>query len=128
DAQFEFTGEFRRKCEIVSVIELLSSAPLEHVASLLTAIDAVYPLEKNDNDTIIVSGEQGPKYEIKHSPSDRFVLDLFLTTASPAHLEKLHQLNKEILPLTTEQEIYNSLGLQFIPPELREGLQEIDWS
>lgn len=128
DAQFEFTGEFRRKCEIISVIELLSSAPLEQVASSLTAIDAVYALEKNENDTIIVGGDQGPKYEIKHSPSDRFVFNLFMTTASPTHLEMLQKLNKEILPFATEQEIYNSLGLQFIPPELREGLQEIDWS
>lgn len=128
EARVDFTGEFRRKCEIISVIELLTSAPPEQLITVLKSNDTNYTVWQTSNDVIILSDQQGLKYEIKHSPIERFGINLFETTGSAAHLEKIKLLDKEILPLSTEVDIYHALGLEYIEPELREGLQEIKWA
>ncbi len=128
DAQVEYSGEFRRKCEIISLVELLSSVPLEQITIALEKTDTEYTIVESSEDTITLTGPQGLKYRIKYVPKERFAFTLFMTTASAEHLENLKNLDKEILPLKTEEEIYKGLGLDYIPPELREGLQEVYWS
>jgi DNA polymerase (family X) len=72
---------------------------------------------------------------------EHFGSTLLLATGSPAHIQSLVALaKKKHLTLTqdgltnrqkriaskTEEDIYKALGLAFIPPELREGLGEIE--
>src|SRR3546814_9100987 len=55
---------------------------------------------------------------------------LIFHTGSKGHLEQLEQVNKleNYRKAQSEQEIYQGLGLDYIEPELREGLEEVSWS
>src|SRR5947207_13198627 len=55
---------------------------------------------------------------------------LLLSTGSAAHLDKLRQVARERgvafpFPASAEEDVYAGLGLPFIPPEIRDGDEEI---
>jgi len=66
----------------------------------------------------------GITLRIKASTQDRWGLDLVLSTGSPEHVAQL-QARGTIHAASDEHEVYSRLGLPFIPPELREGHDEI---
>lgn len=103
--KFSFTGEYRRKCEVIERIELIAATeipPAELDFSHLTAIPVTVHITSKED----------------------YFRKLFITTGSAAHLEKIgfHDTGKSF---DSEEQIYQSLGLPFIPPELREGLEEM---
>jgi len=100
------TGEIRRKCEIVERIDLL-------VASSETIDLTAFENKTNIPLNIISCDEKD------------FYLKLFETTGNKEHIEKL-QITDYRLQINSEEEIYAANGLQFIVPELREGLNEIE--
>jgi DNA polymerase (family X) len=58
-------------------------------------------------------------------------LAMILATGADEHLQKLRAAGLDALstadrPLDEEQQVYAALGLQFIPPELREGRNEVE--
>ena len=110
-------GELRRGCEIVSDMTLVgtSVAATGHTRLAAVGVDLV--------------------------PPDKLGSALLFATGSQAHLTQLETLaRKKGLILTrdgigkpagdlrgrTEEEIYRRLGLSFIPPELREGDNEVE--
>jgi DNA polymerase (family X) len=58
------------------------------------------------------------------SNADDFESLLFETTATESHLNLIHY-TKNTIKASSEVEIYKSLGLDYILPELREGLSEL---
>jgi DNA polymerase (family 10) len=127
---FSFTGDLRRKCEILEVIELIVCTSDEN--KFLEFIDSHPLVEKGHsqvNDGLLESKIAGKlPLKIYLSDEERFSNDLFNSTASPLHLEKLEneygwKANKKF---AEESEIYSSIGLPYIDPELREGLFEFD--
>lgn len=97
------TGAIRRKNEVIEKVEVLC------------AINETISIEPNALNIPV---------EIIYCTNENFSKILFETTATAAHLEKINA--TEIPALATEAVIYQSLQLQYIEPELREGLQEID--
>lgn len=83
-----------------------------------------------DNGTWSGQTIAGIKVKIYFSPEEEFAHRLLCSTGSDAHLEQLQQVNslKDYRTAGSEQEIYKGLGLDYIVPELREGLQEVSWS
>ena len=86
---------------------------------------------------VIRSGEMSVYLTDAH----RFGISLLFATGSRKHLEALQQgaadmgmtltleglhRGRKIIAAATEAEIYEALGLQYIEPELREGLDEIE--
>ncbi len=80
------------------------------------------------------------EFTIFLTDAKRFGISLLLATGSEQHLRELEALAKtkglrltedgllkgnKVVASKTEEEIYKALGLQLIPPELREGLGEI---
>ena len=102
------TGALRRKCEIVEKIEVLIGVE-----------GAVEPDEQFKETAV-------PIHIISCSEKD-FAARLFETTGSGEHLKKLAVGNGQ-LAATSEKEIYSSLRMQYVEPELREGLNEIELS
>lgn len=98
------TGAMRRRCEIIEKIEIL------------VGTDKDVSFEK-------FRSEHLPVEIITCKPSE-FYLRLFETTGSESHCSALKDISKETA-YESEQAIYESLGLQYIEPELREGLSEI---
>jgi DNA polymerase (family 10) len=99
-------GQLRRKCEVIDSIEILMDA--EKTANTLE-LESQIPIPIN---YIICKPEE-------------FYYKLFENTATPEHLEKSGFENISETHFTDEEEIYSELNLQYIEPELREGLNEV---
>ncbi|SES76376.1 PHP domain-containing protein [Anaerobranca gottschalkii] len=102
----EIVGEVRRRKEIVSSIDLL------------LILDR--PLE----DKISFIGKFGIPVNIYLSSTEKIGYNKIIHTGSEKHLELLKELGLTARE-GTEEEVYSSLGLEYIPPYLREGRQEI---
>lgn len=122
DRKIEFTGEYRRRNEVLKTLQLLVEASPEEIARLHEHISL-------------------PAYvELLPATAANFAQQLFLHSSSTAHLHKLLTPEKELgteelaefeafIPeKASEEEIYQSFGLNYIAPELREGGQEIKWA
>lgn len=107
-----FTGAIRRRCEIIDKIEILvgSNAEID-----LSRFDHAPPLE----------------IKIIHCKPEDFYVKLLETTGCEDHYNSLSaHLTTAIADrkeaFSTEESIYEAMGLQYIEPELREGLREIE--
>ncbi len=114
-------GDFRRGCELVGDFAVVAQAPaLEGGQTVLPG---------------------GGTLAVHLSDAAHYGAAPLLATGSQAHLEALQSLalqkglhldpkgfrrGRKTVAARTEQEIYAALGLPFIPPELREGRDEID--
>ena len=113
-------GDLRRGCELIRDLSLVAEADVRSAAAV-----------------------PGSGSELKVHFSDRrhFGAALLDATGSPTHLAMLRAFAKskgyrldargiwksrKLVAAETEEEIYAELGLEFIPPELREGGSEIE--
>ncbi|WP_293904089.1 DNA polymerase/3'-5' exonuclease PolX [Sphingobacterium sp. UBA5670] len=117
-----FTGDFRRKCEILSTVDLLIS---EHIDSVEKFLSAYTLVEKTEN-SIELTDDLGFTFKVFSSNINDFYRDLILSTGSTAHLDLLFNILPDLPSLSSEEAIYRNLGLDYIEPELREGLNEIE--
>lgn len=122
-----FTGEFRRKCEIVSSIDIITTASEAAIVRFIEENKDFTLLERFDA-SLQFTDLFALKYQILFSSSATFAYDLLLSTGSDTHIEQLLAIGKDIPQADSEASIYSELGLSFIEPELREGLQELTWA
>jgi DNA polymerase (family 10) len=103
----EPVGDYRRRVEVIDEIPfLVETGDLPAVTKQLEHLSS------------------GPKLRLLASTPERWGLDLVLSTGSSAHVSQL-EAHGSLEPAPTESVVYSRLGLPFIPPELREGLDEI---
>lgn len=133
-------GSFRRKCEIVGNIDFIiaTTNPKKVYQQLLnlSIVDKVASESTNQYILILFSG----MIIFLHFVTDEdYAYHLLLLTGSSKHLEELKQLaakkrftlkdglyrNRKKILTPSESVIYESLGLCYIEPELREGEGEI---
>ncbi|ERJ59605.1 DNA polymerase/3'-5' exonuclease PolX [Sphingobacterium paucimobilis] len=120
----EFTGDFRRKCEVLSQVELIVDTDLSSLQKAIAGLNYELEVHQNNN-SISFKDEQTCPFIIYTSTTYTFAQDWLLRTGSEAHLDLLKEINP-ILPLAaTETDIYQAMGLDYIAPELREGLDEV---
>lgn len=125
DHKLSYTGSYRRKSETLLTIELICAAPVEELSSAVEALDHEWKVD-TQADRISFLDENGCPFVIYSTTPDLFELDLLLTTGSEEHIRLLQQIKSPIPVGNSEEEIYRSLGLAYIEPELREGLNEIE--
>jgi DNA polymerase (family 10) len=112
-------GEFRRGCELVGALSLVAEVP---------SLDAPQTIKPTNQLTLYLTDTK------------RYGAALLVATGAEAHLNGLRRLAAEkslvldaqglrhgakIVAGACEDDIYAALGLPFIPPELREGGDEI---
>lgn len=121
-ARAETSGELRRQCEVLSEATILL-APTETLdetaqAALSQQIVELLP------ETSLLRHWAGTR--VAWTNLDVFERTWFLQTAHPDHLQQLGGAAALAhLNATTETDIYAQLDLPYLPPELREGRQEI---
>ncbi|MFZ4860626.1 helix-hairpin-helix domain-containing protein [Sphingobacterium sp. Mn56C] len=121
-----FTGDYRRNVEVLSQVELLVDADIDRLQQAVTAVSDTVT-RADDNSYISFVDSNNFKFVLHSCTPDVYASKLFLTTGSAAHLALIKALDADFVASgNTEQEIYHSLGLAFIEPELREGLDEIE--
>lgn len=125
----EIAGSIRRGKPLVGDIDLVVATVQEGMVK-----DRVRKFRR----VIEISGEGpgyisgklnlGIKFEVITVDPGSFLMTLFLATGSRAHREKMLPLLKglDLSGIRAEEDIYHMLSMQFIPPELREGLEEIE--
>lgn len=122
--QLSFTGEFRRKCEVLQQVELITDASLASLEQAIVNLKYESKIEVSDN-KISFADENACPFVVYSAP-ENYAQQMFLTTGSTKHIELLKEISAEIPQGTDEKEIYNQLGLAYIEPELREGLDEVE--
>jgi DNA polymerase (family 10) len=119
--RIELTGAFRRKCEVISELEYVADCErIEDFKTIIISMGAQKVVD-SENKTIFELKKDFPLI-IHFAQIENFESVWFKTTATSEHLAKLI----EIQPTDSEEDIYSKNGLFFIPPELREGNNELD--
>jgi DNA polymerase (family 10) len=136
--RLEHAGSLRRALEVVEGVELVACAPRS--GALLAALRD-HPLARSAPapGRILLAG--GLPVTLHLAEEQHFGAALLHHTGSPAHLEELAARagegglrleptglfrGAEALPCPDEETLYAALGLQYIPPELREGRGEVE--
>lgn len=117
-------GALRRKLEIIDCIEIVVAdddfqSAAEEIINASILVDPIF-------DGTAISGKVANcKVQISLVKNEEYTYQLFIKTGSENHIAglALTEINKQN---TSEEEIYSALNLQFIEPELREGLHEIE--
>ena len=133
------TGVCRRSMEIVSSIDLLCEErsgihnKFAQCTGLIPDIKLTY-----DGPALVVTCPGRPTVRIHTVPPMLIVPALFITTGSEAHVDQVNTLgnnrsirisrdgvfkDEKLFPIRDEEEFYGLLGMQYLPPEVREGRQ-----
>ncbi len=126
---FSLTGAIRRKCEVLDEVEYCVSILGDENDFASYISERINPEELVLNGTeITFRFNQTIPIKIYCCSHDEFYNTLFETTASAAHMQKLKQQQRlpNISEATSEEDIYTSIGLSYIEPEMREGFNEVE--
>ena len=143
--QLESAGSFRRRKETIGDLDLLvSSNRAEEVSEFFIHHPLVEEVIVHGPTKSSVRLKEGPQCDLRVVKPEEFPFALVYFTGSKEHNIRLRSraldhgwsLNEYRFsaakegaelpsPIHTEQELYKSLGLDFIPPELREDRGEI---
>ena len=127
DALMEFAGEFRRYCEIINTLSIvLGSNDQETTVNTLLPSDILQNITANKNH-ITGNLENGLAVEIVCIENNYFYKELFIQTGDEEHVKAvLDRAVDDIDQPASEELIYKKAGLEFIEPELREGITFIE--
>lgn len=151
-AEISFAGSLRRWKETVGTIRLVAdtkrpAALIEHFLRFPLIVEVIEQMEE----ACTVRLAEGARVSLVAARAAEFALALLTETGSKAHVNKLHQIasgegdfvaqsrgqqqKRSKTPARTpgrstkleaEEDIYHQLGMQYIPPELREDQGEIE--
>ena len=135
-------GSYRRGLETIGDLDILVTAPAGHtVMDRFVAYQEVRDVLAHGETKSSVRLQSGLQVDLRVVPQDSYGAALLYFTGSKAHNVVLRQLAQQRglklneygvfrgdKPIAgdTEESVYASLGLPWIPPELREGRGEID--
>ena len=135
-------GSYRRGLETIGDLDILVTAPAGHtVMDRFVAYQEVRDVLAHGETKSSVRLQSGLQVDLRVVPQESYGAALLYFTGSKAHNVVLRQLAQQRgLKLNeygvfrgdkpvageTEESVYASLGLPWIPPELREGRGEID--
>ncbi|MGC8889811.1 MAG: PHP domain-containing protein [bacterium] len=77
-------------------------------------------------DSFIRSNFDGKTLDIKFVEPGSFIYSIFLYTGSKTHTEKVFNMIRKKNNFLSEEDIYKRANLQFVPPEMREDIGEIE--
>ena len=141
-------GSLRRWKETVGTIRIVANttrpaALIKHFLGFPLIVEVIEQMEEAST----VRLADGARVSLVAASPSEFALALLTETGSEAHVNKLHRIasdganrqeakskrsknpgrkSKPPTELPTEEDIYHQLGMQYIPPELREEQGEIE--
>lgn len=125
----QITGSIRRGKSLVGDIDILAAAENEAlIKRKLKILPRIYSIEKDSAGCLAGRLNSGHPFElIMVSPAD-YYHSLVWTTGSKQHRSKLFAGidRSRFKDLGSEAEVYQALGLAYIPPELREDQGEFE--
>ena len=115
--QLSLTGEFARQMPTIENLEWTTDIPGEKLGSLLEQNG--FSIEYQENQTKAV-GEEQVRLIFKHCSSEQFSTHVFFNSCSSAFAETWLNQFPQTRYCSTEEQLFASAGVPYIPPFLRE--------
>jgi DNA polymerase (family 10) len=129
----QIVGDYRRNVEIISSFNVLvQTADFGAVVDAMKRFGGRTPLIEATPTSATYSLPSGPLLSIERGTKKNWGLSMICGTGSAAHLRKVSRVVGGLAALqktrtfSTEKAFYKRFEMQFIPPELREGLDEVN--
>jgi len=131
------TGELKRKCEIIDEISLIaiceSNSSFEKIKDVIKNCSWLpNELTVSTNNELRTKSIAGPEFSLVLCTTKELPFLLWKSTGSQEHIKLCLSQSSiteiELQESISEVEIYQKLKLDFIEPELREGLEEVNWA
>lgn len=120
EERFEITGELRRQLEVVSGIDMLTTASEQDLRGRFREV-ADATMEWDEDARMLAVRISGyPLLRLHLTNSAGFGTALFRTTGSALFLEAFAEAHGALVQLKSEEEIFEKSALPFISPALRE--------
>lgn len=125
NARFSLTGDVRRQSITLECIEIITDLTMTEMQAAFQSASSV-SIEMNDDNSLIINMLNCPKLKIYFCPKEQYFLKLFQTTGNDGFITSaLQQLNDNQF-FESEEAIFQSLNIPFVPPYLREyGIKDI---
>lgn len=118
--KFEPTGELRRQLEIINILEWVTTLSKTELSKFFASL--LFECKTENENSIVFSGTEGLDLKFHLTTADTFTQVLFETSGSEEFLEACSQMpnwsNRS--SMYSEEALFSTLGLPFIPPYLRE--------
>ena len=139
----EVAGSIRRHTEIVADIDIVAecSADPKSVADSFALSPGVVEAHRSDEPgSAHIRFVDGTRLDMHCVTKEDYAMALWRATGSHGHVEEMHELarvlgfeisgnslvqNGKRVSVASEEEFFAALGLDSIPPELREGMGEV---
>jgi DNA polymerase (family 10) len=129
----EAAGDYRRRMEIIREVSFqVQTDDFEQVVDAFRRYGGRITIIEADAASATFQHPSGLRVRVTGSPARLWGLSLIVATGSERHLEKLQEGGHDLLALArgraglkTEAAVYRKLSLEPIPPELREGDDEV---
>jgi DNA polymerase (family 10) len=129
--EISFAGSLRRWKETVGTVHIVASSQNpKSLVKRFTSFPMIVSSQLNGS-TCTAELVDGTSVSVSAVTPEEFAATLFVKTGAPAHLERLGEVG-DIERISsgrapqTEEEIYRSLQMQYVPPELREDNGEVE--
>lgn len=135
--KIEITGSLRRKCEVINEIYFVVTTEDPEKCRFLFLNHSFVQHILNDSSSFVqVRLKQDIKASLQIVEDKDFSLAMLTSTGNEYHLNDLEaeackkgvSLKSQLYSFSDEFQIYQTLDLNFIPPELREGYGEVEIS
>lgn len=120
DERFELTGELRRQTEIVSGIDILTTAGIADLRGTFEEVADAAMVEDDEGLMLAVRMPGYPLLRLHATNAMGFGTALFLTTGSTAFTEAFVEDYNVLVAVDDEAQIFEKADLPTIPPALRE--------
>lgn len=135
-ARAELAGSLRRHAELVGDIDIVAGCRGEpaSVAESFTRLPGVRRGTTMDAGRAVIDFVDGARLDLRCVVDDGFVLALWRATGNAAHVDAVEArlakrgvrtVGDASIVVRAEEDIYRAAGLPFVPPEPREGLDEL---
>jgi DNA polymerase (family 10) len=128
----EAVGEYRRRVEVIERFDfLIQTSDFGGVIEAMKKYGGRTSLVESTENTATYSLPSGPLLYIEHVDTKNWGFFMIRRTGTMAHLRKLRRViggptaREENVAFASEEAFYEHFGMQFIPPEIREGFDEI---
>ncbi len=126
--KIEVAGEIRRGCDTISEIVLVAHSENSQVLHRFTQLPLVKDVVSQDESSATVRVRPGIEARLEIAPRDKFGSLLFRATGSDSHVQhaevRARELDVALENFADEKSLYRALGVDYIPPELRDNKGE----
>nr|WP_158827309.1 DNA polymerase/3'-5' exonuclease PolX [Mucilaginibacter sp. JXJ CY 39] len=123
----DFAGEYRRRCEVIHYLAIIVG--VDHPADAMQKIATLALLNNATIESDKVTGNiaSGLLVSVIVTGKSKYFYTLFKQTGNEEHVQAvLKQIGTSADEFGNEQAIYQAAGMDWITPELREGLDYIE--